>query len=63
MPEESAIRRKFRSIVLNKVIAPRSKNIDPLNRAVKLLFGSSGSVFSKKVNLVRHEAGDKVDLG
>lgn len=59
---ESNIRRKFRRIVMQKIIGVRagSKVSDHLSRAVKLLFGSQDSMFNKKVKLMRDEVGDQV---
>jgi hypothetical protein len=59
--EESAARRRFRNIVLQKVIKPKDgRRRDMLSRAVKLLFGSAGSIFNKKVGILKQEAGPKV---
>lgn len=60
---ESQAKRRFRKIVLEKVIAVRSKRkSDHLSLAVNLLGGKSDNPFNAKAKLLRDESGEKVLL-
>jgi hypothetical protein len=62
---ESSARRKFRKIVMQKVIGVKTKmNAEnQLARAVKFLFGGKDNMFNNKVRLMRDEAGEQVGYG
>ena len=58
---ESPARRKFRRIVMQKVIGVLTKKKgDHLSRVSSLLFGTKENPFNTKARLMRDETGDKV---
>lgn len=58
---ESAAKRKFRKIVMEKVIGVKTKKkSDHLTLAVNLLGGKSDNPFNAKAKLLRDESGEKV---
>lgn len=61
--KESATRIKFRNIVLTKIINPNRKSRqDEFTRMTRLLLGAPGSMFNKKVRVMKQQGGPNFDL-